>query len=225
MCIFDSKEFYRKWIRDVLDCQNVSTGRIEHSAPFYGGGGGNGGWGCAVVVVPYNYYKYYFDKDILWESYPYMEKWAEYMFTQTEDGLAIYEEKGAKVLPDYWNLGDWCTPDKVEIPQGFVNTYYLIKALLYMKEIAVVINKSFAYDRKISELKNAMVREYFDAGTHTFCNSVQGADAFALDIGLGDEKTEQGLLAKYSAMNEFEDENHIRIKPQVSNRLKKSKQR
>ena len=73
-----------------------------------------------------------------------------------------------------------------------------------MKEIAGIINKKFNYAQRIDELKAAMVREYFDLNTHAFCKSVQGADAFALDIGLGDEKTEQGLLAKYSAMNEFD---------------------
>jgi alpha-L-rhamnosidase len=204
MYILDTKDFYYKWIRDILDCQDINTGRIQHTAPFYGGGGGSGGWGCAVVVVPYNHYKHFFYKNVLIESYPYMKKWVEYMFTQTEDDLVVYEEKDAEINPDYWGLGDWCTPEAVEIPKAFVNTYYLIKSLMYMKEIACIINEKFDYESKLSDFKKALVRKYFDNDTHTFFKSVQGADAFALDIDLGDEETEKKLLKKYSAADGFD---------------------
>lgn len=56
MTMFDCESFYRKWIRDICDCQNIDNGHIQHTAPFYGGGGGPVGWGGAVVQVPYVFY-------------------------------------------------------------------------------------------------------------------------------------------------------------------------
>lgn len=204
MSVLDADGFYRKWIKDIMDCQDIYTGRIQHTAPFYGGGGGNGGWGCAIVMVPYKHYKHFFDKGVLVETYPYMEKWIEYMFTQTQNNIVLYEEKDAEINPDYWNLGDWCTPNEVKIPKGFVNTYFLIKSLIYMQEIASIINQRFKYENKIIDLKEALKNKYFDHNTHTFCNSEQGADAFALDIDLGDEETEEQLLRKYSTLKNFD---------------------
>ena len=52
MTMFDCEAFYRKWIRDICDCQHIDNGHVQHTAPFYGGGGGPVGWGGAVVQVP-----------------------------------------------------------------------------------------------------------------------------------------------------------------------------
>ena len=56
MLMLDSRAFYRKWIRDIFDSQDKTTGHVNHTAPFAGGGGGPGGWGCAAVTVPYHFY-------------------------------------------------------------------------------------------------------------------------------------------------------------------------
>ncbi len=53
MQMLDSRKFYRKWIQDILDCQDKTSGHVQHTAPLMGGGGGPGGWGCAVVLVPW----------------------------------------------------------------------------------------------------------------------------------------------------------------------------
>ena len=204
MYVFNAEKFYKKWIRDILDCQHRESGRVQHTAPFYGGGGGIGGWGGAIVIVPYMHYKHYFDIDLLKESYPYMEKWAGYLFTQTENDLVMYEEKDALVNPDYWNLGEWFTPEEVKLPKEFINTYYFIKALGYMAEIARIIGADFPYDAEIERFKTAWKSKCFNPDTHCFFNSVQGADAFAIDLGLGDEMTLKALVSKYSESDGFD---------------------
>ncbi len=204
MHIFDCEQFYKKWIRDIQDCQHRQSGRVQHTAPFYGGGGGIGGWGGAIVIVPYMYCKHFFDVDLLKESYPYMEKWARYLLTQTENNLIMYEEQDALVNPAYWNLGEWFTPEEVKLPKEFVNTYYFIKALAYMSEIAQIIGVPFDYNMEIERFKTAWKNKYFNPETHTFLNSVQGADAFAIDLGLGDEITLKKLVEKYSVADGFD---------------------
>ncbi len=198
MTVFDVEQVHKKWIRDILDCQDINNGHIQHTAPFYGGGGGPGGWGCAVVTVPYMHYLHYRDKSVLEDSYDAMQKWIGYMQAHSENGIVVREEEYG------WCLGDWCTPDVVEIPESFVNTYYLVKSLERMKAIAPVINRPFVFDALLKDTKAAMVNHFFDDATGSFLNGIQGADAFALDIGLGDERTLSNLAEKYNKAVDFD---------------------
>ncbi len=179
MLIFDSEKFYEKWIRDIADCQDIHNGHIQHTAPFMGGGGGPGGWGCAIVTVPYFHYRHYRNKKIIEEYFPYMEKWCSYMDSRCENGIVVREEAGG------WCLGEWGIWNDIQLPEPFVNTYFYIKSLMYMSEMAKVISKPYEdIDRRIETLKLALENEYAD---HTvIVAGTQGAHAFLWDIGMGD---------------------------------------
>ncbi len=206
MRMLDAKTFYQKWIQDILDCQNIKNGHIQHTAPFAGGGGGPGGWGSSVVIVPYEYYKQYGDVEILKQAYPQMCFFIEYLLNRMEDGLVTHEEGGG------WCLGDWCTLESCVIPPAFVNTYYLVKCLQILQEIEGILGISEKPQEMISskcvqkmlndrctpenmsavnrnyvqleqEIKAHMIRHFRDEDGH-FCGGIQGADAYAIDLGL-----------------------------------------
>ena len=59
-------------------------------------------------------------------------------------------------------------------------------------------------DDRAAVAEKAMLDKYFDSATGSFCNAVQGADAFAADLGLGDDRTYQNVLSKYSALGKFD---------------------
>ena len=65
MLLLDCREFYRKWLGDIADCQCKKSGHVQHTAPLMGGGGGPGGWGCAIVLVPWAYYLQFGEKEML----------------------------------------------------------------------------------------------------------------------------------------------------------------
>ena len=191
-----TKEMYRKWMRDILDSQGVKTGHIPHTAPFMGGGGGPGGWGGAVFVVPMAYYRAYGDLSLLRDCYPPILRWLEYMEAHSENHLVVREEK------DGWCLGDWCPPPSMEhpeLPPTFVNTYYYIKGLRCAMEAAELLGREAPPELKQRMLgaEKAMVQAYFDPQTESFYNGVNGADAFALDLGLGTPQTRKNLIDKY----------------------------
>ncbi len=191
MMVTDSRRFYKKWMRDIADCQDTESGHIQHTAPFFGGGGGPGGWGCAIVVVPYAYYKIYAEKNILKKYYPNMVKYLDCMKGFCENGLVVKErEKG-------WCLGDWCSPNGVKIPEPFVNTFYYIKSMETVQKIAELIGQEEDFTQEIAAAKQAMKNAYFDKKTGDFCQGVQGANAFALSLGLGNSKTKSNLLNHY----------------------------
>lgn len=198
MLLLEGDEFYHKWIIDILDCQDINNGHVQHTAPFYGGGGGPGGWGSAIVLIPYYHYHHYRNKELLARCYPHMKKWLSYMKDHSEGNLVVREEEQG------WCLGEWCTLDKVALPEPFVNTYFLIKSLEKMQEIAHILNLTDNFDSDLTSIKKAWKDAYYDPDTNSYCNGVQGADAFALDIAMGNEAMLINLVANYEQKQHFD---------------------
>jgi len=175
MLVIDGESFYKKWLADISDCQDTKTGHVQYTAPYVNSGGGPGGWGCAIVHVPYVYYKNYGNKSVLEEFFPKMLRYFEYLEAHSENDLVVSDE------PWSWCLGEWCTPDKIAIPEPFVNNYFYIKSLKEAVEIAGIIG-----------------REDIIPQSGNYADNIQGANAFAVDLGLGNEKTLDEIVKKYS---------------------------
>ena len=205
MMVMDSKEFYRKWIRDILDCQDKVGGHVQHTTPLMGGGGGPGGWGCAMIMVPYAYYKQFGEKEMIETCYELMQRWITYLKAHSEDGLVTREEKGG------WCLGDWLTLEPICLPEPYVNTCYLVKSLRLLAEMASAIGKeqdAVSYLKLAEETVSSIRKVYLDEQTGHYCEGVQGADAYAVWAGLVKEDElkahVQALAEKYDAMGHFD---------------------
>ncbi|MBO5934449.1 MAG: family 78 glycoside hydrolase catalytic domain [Clostridia bacterium] len=209
MMQLDAQKFYKKWIADICDCQDQKTGHIQYTAPFVPSGGGPGGWGCAIVMVPYEYYRSYGDKEIFTETFPKMLKWFEYMEMHSENELVTSD------LPGVWCLGDWCAPsqnqlnklDGMIIPRPFVNTYFYVKAMEFFLEICDVTGNTehkAEIQNRINIKKNAITATYFDEATGDFANNDQGANGFAVDLKLGDERTFANMISKYTTTKKYD---------------------
>ena len=201
MLMLDMQSFYQKWIQDILDCQDRDTGRIQHTAPFQGGGGGPASWGAAIVEIPYQYYIHYRDQNMLKTCFEPMLRWFSYLESKSKDDLVVSGEPGG------WCLGDWNAPYGMTIPAPFVSTYFYIKSLLTVAEIAKIIGfteKSGQLQNIATQKKAALRQHYYDESTNSYCGGVQAADAFAVDIGLGNPEMLINLNQKYAAVNEFD---------------------
>ena len=201
MLTLDTKEFYRKWMRDILDTQDPVSGHVQHTAPFGGGGGGPVGWGGAIAVVPYRFFKRWGDTSLLETSWEGILKWTRYIESRMDGGLIVREEEKG------WCLGDWVTLEPIKLPDPFVNTCLFIRYLDMMTEVAPLIGKreDIARFRELQALcREAVERAWFDKETGHFCGGIQGADAYGLHAGLGDERTERLLVEKYDRLGHFD---------------------
>ncbi len=201
MLLLDSKEFYRKWIQDILDCQCQLSGHVQHTAPMMGGGGGPGGWGCAIVFVPYAFYKQYGEVQMLEKTYVPMRHWVSYLLTKCENNLVVREEDGG------WCLGDWCTREKIVLPEPFVNTCFFIRILHILSEIAVILGRTSDidyYNELINALSVAVIDHYKDKNDSSFCDGVQGADVYAVIAGLAEKQSVDSIAEKYNQMGYFD---------------------
>lgn len=179
MTTLNTESFYKKWIRDIYDCQNKLTGNVENTAPYGGGGGGPGGWGGAIVIVPYNHYKHFGDIEVLREGLPYMLKWYRFMLTRLEENLINKREEGC------WFLGDWCTLEKITIPPELVNTYYFIVCMRKVMEIADILGEKIDEEditKNINKCLLALKEKFGEMKIETD----QGATCYLADLGLYD---------------------------------------
>ena len=201
MNLLDAKAFYRKWIEDICDCQDALTGHVQYTAPYFHSGGGPGGWGCAIVEVPYEYYRQYGDVEVLARTYLQMLRYFDYLESHSDRDLVISDKPGD------WCLGDWCPPIQVILPPPFVNNYFYIKSLQRCVEIAPLVGRELdlpMLQARIQDRKNALMSAYFNPADGDFIGNVQGANAFAVDIGLGDERTYRNLENYYSTQNQYD---------------------
>ncbi len=201
LLLLDAKRFYRKWLTDIADCQDKKSGHIQHTAPFAGGGGGPGGWGGAVVVVPYVYYKEYGDREVLREFLPKMLRYFDYMESRCDNGIVYREEEGG------WCLGDWLPPEPIAIPEPYVNTALYVKFMEMAKEIAAILGQqgeTTHLDAWIARSKQSLTRMYYSPQSRNFMGNIQGANAYAVDIGLGCDQTFSQMAAIYQKRGEYD---------------------
>jgi alpha-L-rhamnosidase len=170
-------------------------------------GGGPGGWGCAIVHVPWVYYQTYGDSTALRSYYPNMRRYLDYLEFHSENDLVTSDEPGNLCL------GEWCVPGlddyfkNLRIPVPFVNNYFYIKTLRELKEIAVLIGKPedvAEYEATEQRKIAALLRDYYDVDTGDFFGNDQGANAFMVDLGLGDARTLRTMIAHYKALGSYD---------------------
>lgn len=86
----DTAAFYRKWLRDVRDCQR-EDGRVDNVCPKVQGMNnqdalnGSTGWADAAVIIPYTLWKLYGDSSFITENYELMHGWMQYVIQAAAD--------------------------------------------------------------------------------------------------------------------------------------------
>lgn len=209
-----TKKLYEKWLCDIADSQDKLSGHIQNCAPYIRAGGGPGGWGCAIVEVPYQLYKHYGDAEVLSKYYGNMRRYIDYLEAHSEFGLVTSDKKGE------WCLEDWCGPNilypekditshnqQMLVPAAYVNTYFMVKSLKTMRKIASIIGKDediAEYDEKIELRKSAIQAAYFNAHDGNFIMNAQGANSFAVDLGIGNDNTYKRMINYYTKLGHLD---------------------
>ena len=137
----DTKAFYRKWLKDVRDCQR-EDGVVENVSPRVAKPGnrmeklsGSMGWADAAVIIPYTLWKQTGDSSWLFDHYELMRDWKKYVMALCQDksmfslpeGDPMYMisqlYQGHRLKDSQWNRyipeagihwGEWCVPQSQE---------------------------------------------------------------------------------------------------------------
>ena len=202
MYIADTESFYRKWMQDMRDSQN-SNGAYPDVAPHNWVGFGNSAWADAGIVVPWNIYLMYGDKEVLRENFASMEKYMNWLATQTGDG---YQYQGAGLA-----YGDWLSFVGTETRYVSV-AYYAYDAQLMAKMARALsnsptdtyANKANAYEKLYKNIQTEFHSRYIYP---TVRQTSQTAFLLALQFNLlsnaSEERNFKSRLAQAIAGNSY----------------------
>ena len=190
---YDAKNFYNKWIQDILESQNVDTGYVPNAAPWQPGSGGGVAWGAAVSIMPWEFYIHYGDKNLLRESYEPMKHYINYMQSWVnENGIMHSQRKGSNgEIVKWFNLGEWESSGdtlKDELVHSF---YFWLCTDIAMKTAEILGEKTdFEYYEKLSEdTRNAFHEEFYDPTAGSYGDG--GGNILALKLGVPEERLEK----------------------------------
>ena len=199
----DCYDFLRKWMGDMRDAQDETTGAYPSVAP-YGGykdcGMNRFGWGDAGVIVPWTCWRMTGRKEIIEENWDSMCRY-----------MASLDKTEAKTL-DNWQYADWLSYEKLESFSGscwesgrmgdhekplpdaltywnYLGACYWYLDARYMVEMARVIGKTddiAVYEAMASRARAYLLANFFepDGGLLRLFRDMQTPALFALKLGL-----------------------------------------
>jgi len=205
---FDVRAFYKKWLHDMSDCQDLITGYVPNGAPWHPGCGGGVPWGAAMCIIPWEYYVHYGDISILEENYLPMKEQVRHMLSwRMEDGTMLQQKGSKEGEPIYWmNLGEWCPPYNLP-SENLVHTWYLWRCATYTAKAATALGLNDEYTQYkalADETAAAFHKKFYHPqtgsysagsgtvrddgyGTGTGNGAGDGSNIFALAMGVPEE--------------------------------------
>jgi alpha-L-rhamnosidase len=205
---FDAAAFYRKWIRDIRDAQDVETGYVPNGAPWQPGCGGGVPWGAAMNIMPWEFYVHYGDTKMLEDSYHAMKEQVRYMLTWlTKDGTMFSQRTNLNSTQlNYWlNLGDWAPAYQLPSDE-LVHTFYLWRCADLTAKAAKALNMTDDYNKYsgiADKVKLAFNNKFYDQENETFGDF--GSNIFALVAGMPRERRDRVVETLYGEIVEKYD--------------------
>ncbi|MGW8314591.1 MAG: family 78 glycoside hydrolase catalytic domain [Bacteroidales bacterium] len=187
---FDARNFYHKWMQDILGAQIVKTGYIPNGAPWQPGCGGGPAWGAAICEIPWQYYVHYGSKDMLEDNYDGMKGYVRYMQTWVDDeGImhSLRTGKDGKVLR-WFNLGEWVAPGPT-VPDEMVHTFYLWYCADITSRTAQILGKDSEaeeYAALARRTREAFQNRFFDEEYGSYGDG--GGNILALRMGVPEDQ-------------------------------------
>lgn len=221
----DTAAFYRKWLRDVRDCQR-EDGRVDNVCPKIrekdnrDALNGAVGWADAAVIIPYTLWKRYGDDAFIRGNYDLLHGWKEYVikaagdkgFYHLPDGHMLKPMIAPYLLPDseynryiiesglHW--GEWCEPGvdggrELIRPKQEITSAYTHYSMRLLAEMlqAIGMEEEAAQCREFSEGAKKAYNHHF-VKDGTILAPRQAPMVRALALGLLDEKTASSVAAQ-----------------------------
>lgn len=213
--LMDTAAFFRKWMTDMEDAQ-YKNGLLPAVLPYQGvemmykATGSSVGWADAVYLILYRYYQRFGDRAILEQTWPMIEKYAEYLMKN----LGMTDKKKAKENPHNAytyekgvHLGEWLEPEefrdkvygaKAKHPEEC--TAYLYYSMTLIGEIARLMGREELAARCLETAEGAKTAYHaLFVKTGTLATNRQAKLVRPLALGLldgADKKMAEELLVK-----------------------------
>lgn len=224
----DTAAFYRKWLRDMRDCQR-QDGRVDNVCPKIRGMderdalNGAVGWADAAVIIPYTMWKLYGDDAFVRDNYDLMHGWKEYVIKAAADKslyhlpdkhplkamIAPYLLPESKfnqyIIESGLHWGEWCEPDvdggkELIRPKQEIAAAYMYHSMTLLSEMLCAVGREEEAVQCDTYAEGAKC-----AYNHHFVENGkilaprQAPMVRSLALGLLDEKTQKQVAAQLNA--------------------------
>ena len=159
---FDMAAFYRKFLDDILYSQK-DDGALSDVTPVYWSlYPADPIWGSAYVTLLWTLYDTYGDVQSLKRHYRGVQKYVDYVFAQSTNGL----------IDTLGKYGDWCPPSSTfpkRTPISFTSTWAMLSDTKTFIQIAQVLGHSFdvmAYQKRYAQLVTRFNEHFNDQGKY-----------------------------------------------------------
>jgi alpha-L-rhamnosidase len=204
--------FFTKWTRDLEDAQ-YPDGAYPAVAPnpsAWSIGDGGPAWADAGVICPWTIYQCYGDTRLLEERYESMQRFIEFLFQTSQDGIRCYEDyKG------WHGFGDWLALDGSDGREGatskeLIGTAFFAYSTRLMAGIAHILGKdadASRYQTLSEETRKAFVKRFVNEDG-TLVGGTQTSYVLALEFDLLPKEL-RSLAATELVRNIRERDNHL----------------
>jgi alpha-L-rhamnosidase len=157
--------FFTKWTRDLEDAQ-YPDGAYPAVAPnpsVWSIGDGGPAWADAGVICPWTIYQCYGDARLLAERYASMQRFIEFLFQTSRDGIRCYAE-----YTGWHGFGDWLALDGSDGREGgtskeLIGTAFFAYNTHLLAKTAHVLGKhddAFHYSALSEGVREAFIRRF-----------------------------------------------------------------
>jgi alpha-L-rhamnosidase len=198
---YQAGAFYTKVVRDWCDVQD-EKGWINHVAPQIIKAGGGPMWSSAPLNISWEFYKTYGDKQILFNAYPAIKSWLEFLKSNVNEGLLSAYNAGSGLQ---WWLGDWAAPnhrsERGDTPEAvFFNNCVYAMDLQTFVQIARILGKTEdvdLYSKRLEELRKNVQSKFFNPDTNTYLSGQQIQLAFPMLTNITPESLKPAVYANF----------------------------
>ncbi|MBN1763743.1 MAG: family 78 glycoside hydrolase catalytic domain [Sedimentisphaerales bacterium] len=196
---------YKKLIQDMIDAQE-EDGLIPNIAPEFVSFGkdmyeftDSPEWGSAGIILPYLIYKWYGDISVIYEAWPMMNRYLDYLKSKADNYILMYG------LSDWYDVGPELPGYCQLSPMGLTATAIFYYDAGLMAEMASLINKSEEsrqYELLAENIKKSFNKKYFNKETKVYGTGSQTSYAMPYSIGLvADEDREMVIKNLIDSIN------------------------
>jgi alpha-L-rhamnosidase len=194
---FDARNFYHKWVQDMLGAQIEATGYVPNGAPWQPGCGGGPAWGAAICVIPWEYYMHYGSEDMLGDNYKGMKGYIRYMQSWVDEEGIMHSQRTARdgSVLRWFNLGEWVAPGPT-VPDELVHTFYLWYCATITAQAARVLGfeeEALSHEAIAADTREAFHRRFYNEESGSYGDG--GGNILALRMGVPDDRYERVVAA------------------------------
>ncbi len=197
---FNARLLFSKFLRDIQDTQDDFSGAIGDTAPFRRGNRPADPVSSSYLIIAHLIYRHYGDERPIRRHYEGMKKWTEFLLRNSHDGIVTYSFYGDWASPvGHCRHNGLVSPASAITPGSFISSGYLYMNVCLMAEFAGILNQADDAERFAGlrrSIRNTLNRTFCDPETGDYAGGSQGANVFALHLGIVPKKKQAALIRR-----------------------------